>query len=91
MTGATKLPNGTYFLRWYGKDDSSGIASFDVQVQCGRNRNWSDWLVGEEEAEGLFKQRSGAQAPSFRVRARDKARDLGSYSTPLQTTGAPRP
>jgi hypothetical protein len=73
------LGDGRYSLGWQGTDDSSGVASFDLQVQ--RNGGeWQDWLVGTAKLSELFLV--DATTPTiygFRVRARDWAGNTGDY------------
>lgn len=88
---AGELHPGQYFLRWSGKDEGSGVASFDVQVRHGAHGAWQDWLRQEQATEGLYKRRSQAGTVVFRVRARDRAGNLGDYSTPAEAKRANQP
>jgi hypothetical protein len=87
IVAATVLRSGHYFLRWSGKDDASGVASYDLQVRHGSG-DWAVWLAQEDAREGLYKARRGWEAPSFRVRARDRAGNIGEYS---EAIGSRRP
>ncbi len=91
ITITQEVRAGQYFLRWSGKDAGSGVASFDVQVRQGVQGAWQDWLRQEQAAEGLYKGRANAGAIAFRIRARDRAGNIGDYSTPVEARRTNQP
>jgi hypothetical protein len=81
----------SYFVRWSGKDDRSGIASYDVQVRRGTEGSWGNWLSGTRADEGLFKLAAKHDQLEFRVRARDKAGNVSDYSAPTRVAPGSAP
>jgi hypothetical protein len=67
-------------VHWDGHDAFSGIAAFDVQSREGTNGGWRDWITNTNplQTSGLY---VGARGKTyyFRVRARDKAGNQGTY------------
>ena len=84
MTKAVKVGPGRYFLRWYGKDESSGVDRYDVQVRHGADGKWAMLLGAEPTEEVLYKTSGSRPSPAFRVRAHDKAGNVGEFSTPME-------
>ena len=86
------LGAGRYEVHWNGQDDSTGVASFDVQVQ--RNGGeWVDWLVTTTELKDTFIiDVNAADAENstygFRARARDWAGNTGEFPPNAQATSA---
>ena len=91
MTAAVEVRAGHYFLRWYGKDEGSGVASYDIQVRHGAEGKWQALLSDEPTEEVLYKTSGKKGMPAFRVRARDKSGNVGDFSAPLDLVAAKRP
>jgi hypothetical protein len=70
----------SFTVHWEGHDAFSGIAAFDVQSKEGTNGTWQPWIpgAGPLQTSGLY---VGARGKTyyFRVRARDKAGNQGTY------------
>ena len=77
----TALPQWTtttaFNISWGGSDNSSGIASYDIQYRDGSG-SWVDWLVGTTQTAATFNGANG-HTYYFRSRARDYANNLESY------------
>ncbi len=66
----------SFTVSWSGVDDTSGIASYDVQV-CWENctlkpAGWTDWLTGTTDTSATFHGEDG-RTYYFRSRATDRA------------------
>ncbi len=75
-------------VSWSGSDGSwgTGVESFDVQVKEASGYPWEDWLTATTESAATYPGGVFGQPLSFRVRARDRAGNLGDYSAPATTT-----
>jgi len=71
-------------VRWLGSDVGRGIQSFDVQVSDNGGA-WPDWYTWAVGTTGTFSGESG-HTYCFRVRSRDYAGNVGSWSTPSRCT-----
>lgn len=69
-------------VHWQGADDASGIAGYDVQVREG-DAAWRDWLVSTIKTTAQYAGQPQAEY-QFRVRARDLAGRIGSWSPPAR-------
>jgi hypothetical protein len=71
-------------VRWLGSDVGHGVQSFDVQVSDNSSAwaNWCSWAVGTSAP---YAGQSG-HTYCFRVRARDYAGNVGSWSTTSRCT-----
>ncbi len=73
----------TFTVSWSGRDDGSGIASYDIQL-CTEtclspgNECCQDWLVGVTYTTAIFTGSHG-QRYAFRSRARDRLGNLEEY------------
>jgi hypothetical protein len=75
----------TFTVSWDGNDGSgSGIATYDVQYRAG-SAAWINWLLGTTQETASFSGNASGTY-SFRVRARDKAGNLGDFSSPETVT-----
>lgn len=72
-------------VRWSGSDTGAGIKSYDVQVRVGNNNTWTDWLVDTPATSGSYPGISG-ETYHFRIRARDNAFNLGTWSEDTQVS-----
>lgn len=90
VTRATS-PSGsrTALVRWHGSDarlatGTAGVASFDVQ----RRRVGGSWATIRTRATGTGTSVSGKRGVryQFRVRARDRAGNVGDWSSPRSVT-----
>ncbi len=71
-------------VRWAGEDPgdpqrSSGLASYDVQVRIGATGTWQPWLDASSLTQSTYSAQRG-QRVSFRVRSRDAAGNVSSWS-----------
>lgn len=71
-------------VRWLGSDVGRGLQSFDVQVSDNGGA-WADWYAWAVGTTGTFNGESG-HTYCFRVRARDYAGNVGSWSTTSRCT-----
>jgi hypothetical protein len=69
---ATRRDDGSIFVRWEGRDDSSGVASYDIQVRRLPDGGWIDWQIAVTGSEAVFVPPEPG-GYSFRARARDWA------------------
>ncbi|HDQ71708.1 MAG TPA: hypothetical protein ENN19_06380, partial [Chloroflexi bacterium] len=73
-------PFRDFHVRWYGSDNLSGIASYDVQVRdVGMFSAWNDLVISTTQVYTRFVGQDGITY-QFRARARDHAGNLGDYS-----------
>jgi len=83
-----------FTVRWSGSDEpgGSGLATYDVQVRTGPNGGWVDLLATTTLTQTTVNGLDG-QTYAFRVRARDRAGNLGAYpaAPDTLTTVATRP
>ncbi len=71
---------GGVSVSWGGSDPGgSGIKTYDVQVRDGASGAWTDWQVGTSATSATFSGTAG-HTYYFRVRATDRAQNLGSWS-----------
>jgi hypothetical protein len=77
---------GKILVRWAGDDGllGTGIASFEIQVSID-DGPWQTWQAGVVQSEGLY-DISGGGSFAFRVRAIDKAGNLGEFSNVIATS-----
>lgn len=68
---------------WTGSDGPSGVATYDVQTSPD-GAVWSDWHMGVISETALFVG-DRDQVVHFRVRARDRAGNVGEWSPARQT------
>ncbi len=78
-----------FTVRWEGGDDASGVWSYDVQVRDGRTGEWRDWLSWTARTQATFAGEDG-HTYYFRVRARDRAGNVGEYPDRPQAWAAVR-
>lgn len=76
----------TFKVSWFGKDSGPtlGIASYDVQYMREDSKNWIDWKVGTTLTSANFTGVPG-HTYFFRIRARDKANNLGDWTNKIDT------
>jgi len=72
-------PFRDFFAWWGGRDNLSGIASYDVQYRDGATGNWINWLTGTANTYYRFVGQNG-HTYYFRARACDQAGNLGDYT-----------
>ncbi len=72
VTDAALQPDGAFLITWGGQDDTSGIASYDVQVRKLPRGGWTNWQSGVTIAATGFTP-PGPGKYGFRARARDWA------------------
>lgn len=82
-----------YQITWEGRDDLSGIASYDVQVRMLPRGGWTDWKRGLQTNSAWFGPDEGKHF-AFRVRARDRAGNVQPWGADAdmdttQATAAP--
>ena len=72
----------TVEVKWDGQDNpgGTGIDSFDVQFRPSGG-NWTDWLSQTTATSAWFTNDDGTF--EFRVRATDRANNLGAWSAPV--------
>ncbi len=70
-------------VSWSGSDlGGSGIKSYDVQYRDGITGTWTSWQAGTTLTTANFNGTAG-HTYSFRVRATDRAQNLGDWSNAL--------
>jgi hypothetical protein len=69
-----------FYVWWYGSDNLSGIASYDVQYRDGPGGAWTNLLNGTTDTRTRFVGQD-EHTYYFRARARDEARNLGTYAS----------
>jgi len=67
-----KRQNSGYMVTWGGKDDMSGITTYDLQVRQLPRGSWRNWMLTTSLTEAWFGPDEGKQF-AFRARARDWA------------------
>jgi len=74
-------------LSWDGSDavPGSGVKSFDVQVSIDAGA-WTDWLQDTTAGNGVYQGGTYGLTVGFRVRARDRAGNIGEYSAARYTS-----
>ncbi len=88
ITNVRSAGAGKYEVTWSASDNGVGVASFDVQVQR-NNGTWTDWLVQTPSLGGTYLVSDVTPAIyGFRVRARDWAGNIGTYTDGAQMTTA---
>jgi lysophospholipase L1-like esterase len=77
---------GSVAVTWSGVDNQggTGVADFDVQVQVDTGW-WTDWLVATTATSSWYPNLAWGHTYSFRVRARDLAGNMSSYTAPGST------
>ncbi len=68
----------SFTVEWSGYDDASGIWSYDIQVRDGMDDAWGDWILWTSRTSATFEGQAG-HTYHYRVRARDRAGNEGSY------------
>jgi len=76
-----------FAVRWTGRDDLSGVASYDVEVAVDSGA-WAGWLARTAATSAVYPGRTG-HAYSFRVRARDGAGNVGAWDVGSRHVDAP--
>jgi len=73
-------------VNWDGQDPApgTGIKNFDVQVSE-NSSTWANWLLETPGKNGIYTSSTQSSKLYFRVRARDQANNVGSYSTAKST------
>lgn len=71
-------------VKWRGADSGSGIASYIVRYRFNARRKWKTWKKNTTARSAYFKGRAG-RTYYFRVRAKDKAGNRGSWSAVKRT------
>lgn len=74
----------TFNLTWTGQDTHAGITTYDVQTSPD-GVTWSNWKMSVSGTSTSYTGTRG-DTVSFRVRARDAANNLGSWSSPRSIT-----
>jgi hypothetical protein len=74
----------TFNVTWTGQDTHAGITTYDVQKSAD-GMIWSNWKMGVSYTSASYTGTRG-ESVSFRVRARDAANNLGSWSSPREIT-----
>ena len=73
---------GSLAVSWSGADPGgSGIANYDVQYQDSITGTWTDWQSATPATSAQFDGSVG-HAYAFRVRATDRAQNVGAWSEP---------
>lgn len=77
----------TFRVSWGGDDATSGLDSFDVEVQVGTTA-WQTWLTGTRDR---YKDYAGeyGRTYGFRIRARDNAGNEGAWPGGAQLVVVP--
>jgi N-acetylneuraminic acid mutarotase len=84
----TPLPptsRASFKIQWGGGDGGSGITSYDLEVRDGAEGAWMPLLTGTTARETMFRGERGTTY-FFRIRARDVAGNIGSWSDICSTT-----
>lgn len=72
-------------ISWAGDDGGgSGIGSYDVQIQD-NGGPWTDWLLQTPNSSATYVGVRHGHTVGFRVRARDKVGNVGTFSAPATT------
>jgi V8-like Glu-specific endopeptidase len=87
-SSSAESPDSTFIksfeVSWFGVDDLSGVASYDVQYRIGAGGLWSDWLLGTNSTSEIFGPTSPVtivedETYYFRVRTHDNAGNIEDY------------
>ncbi len=81
---ALQLTQDLLSTKWSGSDQGRGVQSFDVQVSD-NGSTWIDWYTWAVGTSASFTGQSG-HTYCFRIRARDYAGNLGSWTTASRCT-----
>jgi hypothetical protein len=80
---ASALPTVTdstsFVVRWSGTDNNAGIDHHDVQVRDGPDGTWKFWLTNTTATAAIYPGAHG-HIYAFRVRAADRAGNLGTFA-----------
>jgi spore germination protein YaaH len=76
-----------FVVDWSAWDDRSGVVSYDVQVSIDGGP-WRAWLKATASGADVWLGRNG-HAYKFRVRARDRAGNVGAWSSTAPSSGVP--
>jgi hypothetical protein len=68
----------SFLVQWSGRDDASGVWSYDLQVRDGPDGEWNDWQSWTAQTSAAFVGQDG-HTYYFRARARDRTGNLGTY------------
>jgi hypothetical protein len=73
-------------VRWHGDDGrfGTGVALYDVQISS-NGTDWQPWQSSTSETQATFDISQGGTF-GFRVRATDRAGNIGQFSTPAVAT-----
>jgi hypothetical protein len=90
MSAVTPLPADTYgttlSVSWWGYDDLSSVALFDVQVKRGGlHGTWEDWLLSTRQTSADLPAEDGGLY-GFRCRAIDRIGNQEEYPTAPDAT-----
>jgi predicted phage tail protein len=77
------LSFGAFQVTWSGSDATSGVASYDIEVQLDGGA-WVNWISATTQTSALFTPTIG-HTYSFRVRAVDHAGNAGGWSPVVST------
>lgn len=82
--------NGTFKVSWVGKDSapSSGLASYDLQYRLGGTSTWVTWKTSYTGTSANFAGSAG-KTYYFRIRSKDKAGNVGAWTTTAYKTIVP--
>lgn len=70
--------DGAYLITWVGQDATSGVANYDVEYSLNGSTGWVRWLTQTSYTNSRWPN-SVTQPIYFRVRATDKAGNLGDF------------
>jgi len=84
MSALPAVSPAPILVQWQGQDvGPAGVESYNVQVRTGASSDWTDWLNATPEMSRPYPGR-GNQAYEFRVRARDRAGNVGAWPATAQ-------
>ncbi|GAC1663588.1 MAG: hypothetical protein NVS9B8_02860 [Candidatus Limnocylindrales bacterium] len=81
---AARQGKASFSVGWTGRDDVA-VASYDVQVSID-GRAWVGWLTATTATSTTWRGRDGHDY-AFRVRARDRAGNVGPWNVALASVG----
>jgi spore germination protein YaaH len=79
--------NEAFTVSWTGRDDWSGIKSYDIQVSQDGGP-WNDWLTGTTATSSSF-DGSNHHSYAFRARATDGAGNVGNWDLSTSYDASP--
>lgn len=82
----TELPSVNIKIQWpsFDRSPSSGVAAYDIQYRF-KDGTWITWLQDTPSSYGFFSASPGFTY-LFRVRAKDRAGNVGAWSRELKVT-----